>query len=79
MSMWWLIPAGKSSEKLTPSMEIPLDSGEFKIGSTLSPEDSGALTAAQMVSQPGAVGEEDKSCSVLGNIDFARGYPSAAD
>lgn len=45
--------AGKSSEKLTPSMEIPLDSGEFKIGGTLSPEDSGALTAAQMVPNPG--------------------------
>lgn len=30
--------AGKSSEKLTPSMEIPLASGKFKIGGTLSPK-----------------------------------------
>lgn len=44
--------AGKSSEKLTPSMEIPLASGKFKIGGTLSPEDSGALRAAEMVPNP---------------------------
>jgi hypothetical protein len=58
--------AGQSSEKLTPSMEIPLSAGEFKIGGTLSPEKSGVHTAAKMVPNPGLQGRMTRHVLFLG-------------
>ncbi len=44
---------GEASEKLIPAMAIPLSSGDFKIGGTLSPKESGALKSTEMVPNPG--------------------------
>jgi hypothetical protein len=58
--------AGQSSERLTPTMEIPLSAGEFKIGGTLSPEKSGVHTAAKMVPNPGLQGRMTRHVLFLG-------------
>lgn len=46
--------AGRVAEKLAPTMEIPLTSGEFRIGGNLAPQKSAALTRTVQTPDPGA-------------------------
>ncbi len=54
--------AGRVAEKLAPTMEIPLTSGEFRIVGNLTPQKSAALTRTVQIPDPDAQERRIKAC-----------------